>query len=73
MPASSPASVVATRVYVSRAAERITASKNQCLPSAPSRPISISQTSARRSTSGFSEHSPFESSSGSIGTTRPGK
>ncbi|MCY1441220.1 hypothetical protein D9M71_575260 [compost metagenome] len=33
----------------------------------------ISQTMANRSTWGFSEHRPLDSSSGSIGTTRSGK
>ena len=33
----------------------------------------MSQAMHRRSTSGFSEQIPFESVSGSIGTTKPGK
>jgi hypothetical protein len=58
---------------VRRAAERITAGKNWYACTSPSASTSMSQTIASRSTSGFSEQSPFESFSGSIGMTRRGK
>ena len=69
----SPVSNSLTWLYVRRALERIRPSKKVERVTLPSALTRISQTMQSRSTFGFSEHRPFDSTSGSIGTTRSGK
>ena len=56
-----------------RAAERITAGYTSTAPGVPEASKRMSATMQSRSTSGFSEQTPFESRSGSMGSTVPGK
>ena len=56
-----------------RACERITAESKRERVTWPFSLIDMSHTRHKRSSSGFSEHRPLDSASGSMGMTRPGK
>ena len=71
--AASPSKSRFTSSYTSRALERVIVRSRLVCTTLPASSMSISALMVNLSSSGRSEHTPLESCSGSIGSTRPGK